>query len=45
MLNAIANLSGTCRTVVKVAIRTAKAEGLIAVERTGRYNTTAPKRN
>ena len=37
--NAIADLSCTSSTVVKVAIRTAKAEGLITVERTGRRNT------
>jgi hypothetical protein len=37
--NAIANLSCTSHTVVKVAFRIAKAEGLITVERTGRHNT------
>jgi hypothetical protein len=36
---AIADLAGTVSTVVKTALRTAKAEGLIAVERTGRRNT------
>jgi hypothetical protein len=37
--NAIADLSCTSSTVVKVAIRTAKAEGLITVEWTGRRDT------
>jgi hypothetical protein len=36
---AIADLSGTSQPLVKVALRNAKAEGLIKVERTGRYNT------
>jgi hypothetical protein len=37
--SAVADLSCTSPTMVKVAIRAAKAEGLIAVERTGRRNT------
>jgi DNA-binding PadR family transcriptional regulator len=37
--DAIADLSCTSSTVVETALRTAKAEGLIAVERTGRRNT------
>jgi hypothetical protein len=37
--DAIADLSSVSSIVVKVALRTAKAEGLIAVERTGRRNT------
>jgi hypothetical protein len=37
--DAIADLAGTDRTAVKVALRTAKAEGLIKVERGSRYNT------
>jgi len=37
--DAIADLSSVSSTVVKVVLRTAKAEGLIAVERTGRRNT------
>jgi hypothetical protein len=37
--DAIAALSCTSPTVVKVALRTAKATGLITVERTGRRNT------
>jgi hypothetical protein len=37
--DAIADLSSVSSIVVKVALRTAKAEGLIAVERTGRHNT------
>ena len=37
--DAIADLSRVSFTVVKAALRTAKAEGLIAVERTGRRNT------
>src|SRR5271166_5593233 len=36
--DAIADLSSVSSIVVKVALRTAKAEGLIAVERTGRHN-------
>jgi DNA-binding PadR family transcriptional regulator len=36
---AIADLSSVSYTVVKTALRTAKAEGLIKVERTGRRNT------
>jgi hypothetical protein len=36
---AIADLAGTDLTAVKVALRTAKAEGLIAVERTGPRST------
>jgi hypothetical protein len=37
--DAIADLAGIERSGVKVVLRTAKAEGLIAVKRTGRYNT------
>jgi hypothetical protein len=37
--DAIADLSSVSSIVVKVALRTATAEGLIAVERTGRRNT------
>jgi hypothetical protein len=37
--DAVAALSCTSPTVVKVALRTAKASGLITVERTGRRNT------
>jgi hypothetical protein len=37
--DAIADLSCVSSPVVKTALRTAKAEGLIKVERTGRYNT------
>jgi hypothetical protein len=36
---AIADLSGTSSPLVKVALRNAKAEGLITIERTGRRNT------
>jgi hypothetical protein len=38
-VDAIADLAGTDRTAVKVALRTAKAEGLIKVEQGHRYNT------
>jgi hypothetical protein len=37
--DAIADLSSVSSAVVKVVLRTAKAERLIAVERTGRRNT------
>jgi DNA-binding PadR family transcriptional regulator len=37
--NAIADRSIVSHSVVMTALRTAKAEGLIAVERTGRRNT------
>ena len=36
---AIADLSGTSQPLVKVALRNAKVEGLIKVERTGNRNT------
>jgi hypothetical protein len=38
-LDAIADLSSTNRTTVKIAIRAAKAEGLIKIKRGRRYNT------
>jgi DNA-binding FadR family transcriptional regulator len=37
--DAIADLSSITRRVVKTALRTAKAEGLIKVEQGSRYNT------
>jgi hypothetical protein len=38
-VDAIADVAGIDRSVVKVALRTAKAEGLIKVEQGHRYNT------
>jgi hypothetical protein len=39
IMDAVADLSGTSRSVVKSALRTAETEGLIKIEHGSRYNT------